>query len=68
MGLFSMFLAPCNSLTLTMFGREIRRCSEVAFGMGFFWGKSNSVMCLVVSVVVRILMGTFSGIVLFRSG
>ena len=25
-----IFLAPCSSLTLTMFGREMRLCSEVS--------------------------------------
>ena len=38
--LFWMFLAPCSSLTLTMFGREIRHCFEVCllgvFGMVFY--------------------------------
>ena len=38
-----MFLAPCSSLTLTMFGREIRHCFEVfllgVFGMVFLLGK-----------------------------
>ena len=38
--LFWMFLAPCSSLTLTMFGRETRHCFEVCllgeFGMVFY--------------------------------
>ena len=40
---FLMFLAPCSSLTLTMFGREIRHCFEVfllgVFGMVFLLEK-----------------------------
>ena len=48
---FWMFLAPCSSLTLTMFGREIRHCFEVCllgvFGMVSYWGRSRVVMCLV---------------------
>ena len=41
--LFLIFLAPCSSLTLTMFGREIRHCYVVCllevFGMVFLLGK-----------------------------
>ena len=39
--LFGIFQVPCSSLTLAMFGREIRLCLGVylldGFGMVFFW-------------------------------
>ena len=68
--LFWMFLAPCSSLTLTMFGREIRHCFEVCllgeFGMVFYWGRLGIVMSLVGFVVGMIMMGTYFGSALFH--
>ena len=67
---FWMFLAPCSSLTLTMFGREINHCFEVfllgVFGMVFCWGRSRIVMCLVGFVVAMIMMAICFGIALFH--
>ena len=64
-----MSLAPCSSLTLTMFGKEIRHCFEVflleVFGMVFCWGRSRTVMCLVASAVLLIMMVICSGNVPF---
>ena len=55
-----MLMVPCSYLTLTMFGREIRRCFVVSllgvFGMGFFLGFAGVVTLMVI----------FSGIVLFH--
>ena len=62
-GPFWISLAPCSSLTLTMFGREIRHCFVVFFlgvcGMVFCWGRSKIVMFLVDFVVVMIMMVLF---------
>ena len=68
---FLMFLAPCSSLTLTMFGKEIRHCFEVfllgVFGMVFCWDKLRTVMCLVGFVVEMIMMDTYFGEMHFSS-
>ena len=67
---FLMFLAPCSYLTLTMFGREIRRCFGVSLlevsGMGFFLGRFRVRMCLVGSVGVVIMMVISFEIVVFH--
>ena len=56
--------------SLTMFGREIRRCFVVSllgvFGMGFFLERSVVRRCLVGFAGVVTLMVIFSGIVLFH--
>ena len=61
-----ILMVLCSSLTLTMFGREIRRCFVVSLlgvsGMGFFLVR----MCLVGFAGVVTLMVIFSGIVLFH--
>ena len=66
-----ILMVLCSYLTLTMFGREIRRCFGVSSlevsGMGFFLEKSEVRMCLVGFVGVAILMVIFSGIVLSTS-
>ena len=65
-----ILMVPCSYLTLTMFGREIKRSFGVSLlevsGMGFFLGTSKVRMCLVGFVGAVILMVIFSGIVLFH--
>ena len=58
-------MVPCSYSTLTMFGREIRRCFEISLlvvsGMGFFLGRFRVRMCLVGSVGVVIMTVIFLG-------
>ena len=67
---FLIFLAPCSSLTLTMFGREIRHCFEVCllgvYGMIFCWERLGILMFLVGFVVGMIMMGIYFGNALFH--
>ena len=66
---FWMFLAPCSSLTLTMFGeRDKALLRGVLVGgvwNGFLLGKVRIVMSLVGFVVVMIMMVIFFGICSF---
>ena len=65
-----MLMVPCSYLTLTTFGREIKRCFGVSLlvvsGMGFFLGRFRVRMCLVGFVGGMIMTVIFLGIVLFH--
>ena len=65
-----ILMVPCNSLTLTTLGREIRHCSEVSLlavsGMVRCLKRLMDSVCLAGSVGVLTVMVTFLGSALFH--
>ena len=55
-------MVPCSSLTLTMFGREIRLCSEVSLLVvfGIFSPFEGELSACAVSVVLMVMVVIFS--------